>query len=38
MNLKTLNNSIVKCKKCSRLVDFREKIATEKRKQYIDQS
>jgi len=38
MNLKILNNSIIKCKKCSRLVDFREKIATEKRKQYIDQS
>ena len=35
--LKNLNNKIVKCKKCSRLVEFREKIAQEKRKQYINQ-
>ena len=37
MNLKKLNNSIVKCKKCSRLVEFREKIAKEKRRQYYNQ-
>ena len=32
-----LNKQIISCKKCKRLVSFREKIATEKRKQYIDQ-
>tara|TARA_Y100000591_G_scaffold169861_1_gene146556 strand:+ start:413 stop:1078 length:666 start_codon:yes stop_codon:yes gene_type:complete len=32
-----LNNSIIKCNKCSRLVNFRKKIAKNKRKQYIDQ-
>ena len=30
-----LNNQIVKCKKCKRLVKFRKKIAKEKRRQYI---
>ena len=37
MTLIKLNNSIIKCKKCNRLVNFREKIAKEKRKQYLDQ-
>jgi len=39
MNVKfqKLNNSIIKCKKCPRLVKFRKKISTEKRKQYQDQ-
>ena len=37
MTLIKLNNSIIKCKKCERLVNFREKIAKEKRKQYFDQ-
>ena len=37
MTLIKLNNSIIKCKKCERLVNFREKIAKEKRKQYLDQ-
>ena len=32
-----LNNTIVKCKKCPRLVNFREKIARDKRKQYINE-
>ena len=32
---KKFNNSITKCKSCKRLVKFREKIAKEKRKQYI---
>ena len=32
-----LNKEIISCKQCKRLVSFREKIATEKRKQYIDQ-
>ena len=32
-----LNNSIIKCNKCQRLVVFRKKIAKEKRKQFINQ-
>ena len=32
-----LNHAIVKCKKCKRLVKFRNKIATEKRKQYMNE-
>ncbi len=35
-NLETLNNEIIGCRKCPRLVDFREKIAREKRKQFQD--
>ena len=31
----TLNNKIIKCNKCIRLVKFRKKIAKEKRKQFI---
>ena len=38
MTLIKLNNKIIKCRQCNRLVNFREKIATEKRRQYIDQS
>ena len=38
MTLSNLNKSIIHCRKCQRLVNFREKIAKEKRKQYIDQS
>ena len=34
--LKILNNQIISCKQCKRLVEFREKIAFEKRKQYFD--
>jgi len=37
MTLIKLNKEIVKCRKCNRLVNFREKIANEKRRQYIDQ-
>ncbi|MBI04677.1 MAG: uracil-DNA glycosylase [Pelagibacteraceae bacterium] len=37
MTLIKLNNKIIKCKQCNRLVNFREKIANEKRRQYIDQ-
>ena len=37
MTLSNLNKTIVNCTKCERLVNFREKIAKEKRKQYIDQ-
>ena len=32
-----LNKKIINCKKCSRLVAFRKKIAKEKRKQYINE-
>ena len=37
-NFEILKKKIVGCNKCSRLVKFRKKIATEKRKQYIDQT
>ena len=36
MSLVELEKTIVECKKCERLVDFREKIAREKRRSYID--
>jgi len=35
--LKKLNNEIIKCTNCKRLVAFRKKISTEKRRQYINQ-
>jgi uracil-DNA glycosylase len=35
--LKTLNNTIIKCKKCPRLVKFIKKISFKKRKQNIDE-
>ena len=38
MLIENLNNSIIKCKKCPRLVRFRKKISTEKRKQFINQT
>ena len=38
MTLSKLNNSIISCKNCKRLVNFREKIATEKRRQYINEN
>tara|TARA_B100001175_G_C19465244_1_gene618746 strand:- start:879 stop:1556 length:678 start_codon:yes stop_codon:yes gene_type:complete len=37
MTLSKLNKSIIQCRKCNRLVKFREKIAKEKRRQYFDQ-
>jgi len=37
MTLIKLNKKITKCRQCERLVNFREKIATEKRRQYINQ-
>ena len=37
MTLSKLNKSIIDCRQCDRLVNFREKIATEKRKQYKDE-
>ena len=36
MTLNKLNKSIVKCRKCIRLVEFRENIASKKRRQYFD--
>ena len=36
--LTLLNKEIISCKKCKRLVDFRNKISIEKRKQYINES
>ena len=36
-NFLKLNNRIIKCNKCLRLVKFRKKIATNKRKQYINE-
>ncbi len=36
MNLISLVNEIIGCNKCTRLVEFREKIAQEKRKSYMD--
>ena len=36
MTLSNLNKTITHCTKCERLVNFREKIAKEKRKQYFD--
>ena len=36
LSLSSLNKKITSCKKCKRLVFFREKIAKEKRKQFIN--
>ena len=38
MTLNKLNKSIIECRQCDRLVNFREKIATEKRKQYKEEN
>ena len=38
MRLNKLNKEIITCRKCIRLVNFREKIANEKRRQYLDQT
>ena len=37
LSLGNLNKKIISCKKCKRLVSFREKIAKEKRKQYLNE-
>jgi uracil-DNA glycosylase family 4 len=37
-SLFTLNQKIIKCRKCDRLVKFRTKIAKEKRKQFINET
>ena len=36
-DFKQLNNEIIKCNRCPRLVEFRSKVAREKRKQYLSQ-
>jgi uracil-DNA glycosylase len=36
MNIESLEKKIIECRKCNRLVNFREKIAFEKRKSYMD--
>ena len=38
ISLQKLNKKIILCQQCKRLVNFRKKIATEKRKQYFDQT
>ena len=38
IKFKKLNKTIVNCKKCPRLVNFIEKISSEKRKQYINET
>ena len=38
IKFKNLNNTIIKCKKCPRLVKFIKKISTEKRKQNIKET
>ena len=35
--IQKLNNEIIKCHRCKRLVNFRKKISKEKRKQYINE-
>ena len=37
MTLSKLNKSIISCRQCDRLVNFREKIANEKRRQYMNE-
>jgi len=37
INMEDLNQKIITCSKCARLVSFRKKISKEKRKQYRDQ-
>lgn len=36
MDIETLNETIINCRKCSRLVDYRESIAKKKKKAYRD--
>ena len=38
IKFKSLNKTIIKCKKCPRLVKFIKKISTEKRKQNIKET
>ena len=36
-NISELNNKIIKCRSCNRLINFRKKIIKNKRKQYKNQ-
>ena len=36
-NISDLNNKIIKCRSCNRLINFRKKIIKNKRKQYKSQ-
>ena len=36
-NISQLNNKIIKCRSCTRLIKFRKKILKKKRKQYINE-
>ncbi len=38
IKLNKLNNTIIKCKKCPRLIKFIKKISVEKRKQNINEN
>ena len=38
LSFQKLNQSIIKCRKCPRLVKFRKKISVEKRKQYENET
>ena len=38
IKFKKLNNTIIKCKKCPRLIKFNKKISFEKRKQHITEN
>ena len=37
INFQKLSNSIIKCEKCKRLVNFRKKVSKEKKKQFINE-
>ena len=37
INFQKLSNSIIRCEKCKRLVNFRKKISKEKKKQFINE-
>ena len=37
-NFKQLNKKIINCNKCLRLVNFRKKISSQKRKQYLNET
>jgi len=38
MNIETLNQQVIACRKCPRLVAWREQVAREKRRAYLDQT
>src|SRR5512141_846191 len=38
MNIETLNQQVIDCRKCPRLVAWREQVAREKRRAYLNQT